>query len=183
MVKHCIIVLFLCVGLGSAWAAELREIELRDGSVLRGEIVSLENGTYTIRSDSLGEMRISASDVRVIRFAPPDRLPAPESATAAQREHPESDDINQPVEDLQHSGDLHRQLDDVQRSLATDDSIMQIITSLHDDPDVQSVLSDPKVMQAMQTGDLPALMANPKLMELLANPKIQEIQRRSARNR
>lgn len=188
MARSLVFAFFLCVCLGSAQAVELREIELRDGTVLRGEIVSLENGNYTIRSSSLGEIRVPASDVRVIRFPPappvppsiPHRVAAPDGATPRQGGDSDSADVGQQVEDLRRSGDLHGQLEGVQQSLGNDDSIMEIIQSLQDDPELKAVLNDPEIMQAVQAGDVQALMANPKFMALLNNPKIQEIQRRSA---
>jgi hypothetical protein len=190
MTKY-VIVLCLCLSLAPAWAADLREIELRDGSTVRGEIVSLQNGNYTIRSQSLGELTIPASDVRVIRLlsqgAGPsvagDPVPASARAGGAQGEREPSDNPDKQGEALGRSDDVKRQVEEAQRSLAADDSIMETITSLQNDPEVQAVLSDPQVMQAVEAGDLATLMANPKFVELLSNPKVQEIQRRSGMDR
>ena len=191
MTKHVVIILLFWAWLAPAWGAEFREIELRDGTVLRGEIVSLQDGIYTIRSESLGETRISASEVRVIRFpsggsgpsAAGDRARARSRAGKRQEELQESDRPGQPREELNQAGDVHKKVEEIQRSLAADDSLVEIITSLGDDPEVQAVLSDPQLMQAVESGDLPTLMASPKFMDLLANPKIQEIQSRRSSNR
>jgi hypothetical protein len=51
----------------SAFAGGLREIELRDGSIITGDVVSLSNGIYTIKSESLGTIKIEESKVNVIR--------------------------------------------------------------------------------------------------------------------
>jgi len=51
----------------SVFAGGLREIELRDGSSITGEVVSLNNGIYTIKSESLGTVKIEESKVSVIR--------------------------------------------------------------------------------------------------------------------
>ena len=48
-------------------AAEVREIELTDGSVITGEIVSLSGGVYTIRSAAIGTVQVEESKVRTIR--------------------------------------------------------------------------------------------------------------------
>ncbi len=48
-------------------AGEMREIELRDGSSITGEVVSLSKGIYTIKSESLGTVKIEESKVNVIR--------------------------------------------------------------------------------------------------------------------
>jgi hypothetical protein len=184
------IVLFFCLSLAPAWAVDVREIELRDGTVLRGEIVSLQNGTYTIRSQSLGDVKIAAANVRVIRFpsgptgpsAAGERAPAPAGAGEVQGERNSADNLGKQGEAPGRSDDVQRQVEEVQRSLAADDSTMQIITSLQNDPEVQAVLSDPQIMQAVEAGDVATLMANPKFLELLRNPKVQEIERRSGTN-
>ena len=49
-------------------AAETQEIELTDGSVITGEVVSLSGGIYTIRSAALGTLRLEASKISVIRL-------------------------------------------------------------------------------------------------------------------
>jgi hypothetical protein len=174
MCKRTVIVLLLWAWLGTAWGADVREIELRDGTVLRGEIVLLDDGTYTIRSESLGETRIAASEVRVIRFPAQGTGPAAVGDSAPAGARPESEEPGEPP----RAGDVKREVEEIQRSLAGDGSLMDIITSLGDDPEVQAVLSDPRLMQAVQSGDLSTLMASPKFMDLLANPRIQEIQGR-----
>jgi hypothetical protein len=52
---------------GNTYAGSTREIELKDGSIITGEVVSLSNGMYTIKSDSLGTIKIQESKVSVIR--------------------------------------------------------------------------------------------------------------------
>jgi hypothetical protein len=58
--KHLIIALFFLLGvsIGNALAGEIKEIELTDGSVIYGEIVSFSGGTFTLRSESFGTMRV-----------------------------------------------------------------------------------------------------------------------------
>lgn len=53
---------------GLAAAAETRIIELTDGSTLTGEVVSLADGVYTVRSNALGTIKINEAKVRAIRL-------------------------------------------------------------------------------------------------------------------
>src|SRR5208337_524948 len=53
--------------------------------------------------------------------------------------------------------------------------IMELILSLQNDPDMQTILSDPSVMQAVQAGDTGALMNNPVFLKLINNPRVREI--------
>ena len=125
--------------------AEPREIELDDGSVLRGEIVSLQDNVLTLKSDTLGLVKMDASRIRNIRMKPG-------SSDGA--------------------GDQFKEL---QASMMNDPRIMAMISSLQNNPDVQEVLRDTELMQAISAGDIGALLSNPKIIKLLNNPKIQEI--------
>ena len=42
-----------------AYCGQISRIELTDGSVINGEIISFADGMYDISTDSLGEMKIS----------------------------------------------------------------------------------------------------------------------------
>jgi hypothetical protein len=133
-------------------AAEMREIELSDGSVITGEVVSLSGGIYTVRSSTLGTLRIEASKVRVIR------LPG----SAAPRD----------------AGSQAKSLED---KMLGDSDIMETIRVLQNDPDFQQILQDPEIMKAVQTGDFDALMNNPKFMKLLNKQAVQDINKKLAR--
>ena len=139
---------------GPARAGEVREIELKDGSIITGEVVSLNNGIYTIKSGTLGTLKVEESKVNVIRPKSPPRGPG-----AAQN--------NTGIEatSLQHK-------------LMSDQEIMSMILSLQNDPDFKKLLEDPEVMKAVSEGDVAALTANPKFMKLLGNPTVQEIQKK-----
>ena len=60
-------VLSLIICPGAVFAGEPMHFELSDGSVIQGEILSFENGVYTIRSEVVGTIRIKESGVRTIR--------------------------------------------------------------------------------------------------------------------
>jgi hypothetical protein len=139
---------------GSARAGELREIELKDGSIITGEVVSLNNGIYTIKSDTLGTLKVEESKVRVIRPRSLSQGPG-----AAQN------NTNSNVQTLQHR-------------MMSDQEIMGMIQSLQNDPEFKKLLEDPEIMKAVNAGDVAALTANPKFMKLLDNPTVQEIQKK-----
>jgi hypothetical protein len=140
----------------AAWANELREIELTDGSVLSGEILSLNNGVFTIRTRTLGVITIAESKVRTIREQPV----AGEAAAGP------------------GSGGLSAQARAMQGKMMSDQEIMGLILSLQDDPEFQKILADPEVMGAVSAGDITALTANPRFMQLMNNPTVKKIQRK-----
>ena len=149
----CFVVALSLVG-GSARAGELREIELKDGSIITGEVVSLNNGIYTIKSGTLGTLKVEESKVRVIRPRSLSQGPG-----AAQN------NTNSDVQTLQSR-------------MMSDQEIMGLIQSLQNDPDFKKLLEDPEIMKAVSTCDVAALAANPKFMKLLGNAAVQEIQKK-----
>jgi hypothetical protein len=138
----------------SALAGGPREIELRDGSIITGDVVSLSNGIYTIKSESLGTVKIEESKVNVIR-----PKSSPQGAGASQS-----------------AGGEVRSL---QIKMMSDQEIMGLIQSLQNDPEFKKILEDPDILKAINAGDIPALMANPKFMKLLNNSTVQEIQKKA----
>jgi hypothetical protein len=138
----------------TASAAEIKEIELGDGSVITGEVVSLINGVYTIRTGSLGTLTIEDSKVRSIRM--------PGSTSSSRPSGPSSE-----------AGYLRDKM-------MSDQEVMGMIQSLKDDPQFTKILEDPEIMHAVQSGDTAALMANPKFLQLLNNPTVRDIQQKVA---
>ena len=155
--KRASIGLFILLGIlyGSVFAGELREIELLDGSVILGEIVSFSDGVYTLKSGSLGTVQINESKIRVIRLkshgAPTRELATPSDTPAG------------------------TEVQALQKLMMNDKEIMNIIISLLNDPEFQEILEDPAIINAVNSGNIDALMSNPKFMKLLNNPRIQEI--------
>ncbi len=165
MKRTHIILIFLtmlpAISISIANAGEPAEVELVDGSVVYGEIVSLKNGVYTIDSDSMGSLKISKSKIRAIRFR--------------------SQGVNKDVRENSQKTDKSSNIQDVQKSLLADEDIVKIILSLQDDPKVQEILKDPDLMNSVQTGDIQSLMSNPKFMELLNHPKFKAINKKMAK--
>jgi len=150
------ILIFLSAGV---YAGEFSEIGLIDGSTIYGEILSFNDGIYTIKSSRLGTIKVDESDIREIRV---------QSGTK-NREYasPSNSSINSEVQSLQ-------------TFMQNDQEIMAIIFSLQNDPDFQEIMSDPGILNALNSGDIAALISNPKFMSLMNNHKIQEIQKKLA---
>jgi len=147
-----VILLFLALTAATVVnAAETREIELTDGSVITGEVISLSGGIYKVRSATLGTLRIEASKIRVIRL----------QGSAAP-----SDAVGQA-----------KSLED---KMLGDSEIIGAILALQNDPDLQKTLQDPEIMKAVKTGDIAALMRNPEFMKLLNKQAVQDINKKLA---
>ena len=70
------------------------------------------------------------------------------------------------------------QVQELQQKMLTDEQTMALILSLQNDPEMQALLNDPALLEAVQAVDLSALTANPRFMKLLDNAKVKEIQKR-----
>jgi len=134
-------------------AGELKEIVLTDGSTIVGEIVSMTNGIYTIKTATLGELKIEDSRVEIIR-----------NSSGRQEEN--------------ESASVQQEILAVQQKMLADESIIQVILALQNDPDFQDVLQDESIMMAISSGDFNALMTNPKIVKLMNNSNVQEIKRK-----
>jgi hypothetical protein len=66
--RHFILGIFLSfVLLGQAFAGETKTFDLLDGSIITGEIISYNDGTFTLKSETLGTIRIDEAKIRAIR--------------------------------------------------------------------------------------------------------------------
>lgn len=70
------------------------------------------------------------------------------------------------------------QVQELQREMLGDPGIMALIMALQNDPEMQAILSDPKIVAAVQAGDIGVLFADSRFMKLLDNPRVREIEQR-----
>ena len=126
-------------------------IELNDGSKISGQVIAMSGGVYTIRSESVGMLKIPQSKIRAI--------------------YEENASINSGA----NSGfDLNR----LHSRISADKQLQQSILNLQSDPQIQAILQDEQLIKSIQAQDLDALMSNPKIIELMNNAKIGEITRK-----
>ncbi len=135
-------------------AATAAEIELTDGSVIRAEIVSASAGMYTLKSDSLGTLKVEQSKIKNISLG----------------DHPVTDAKNSSYAPV-----LNEQITAMRNSMTSDPATMDKIFSLEGDPDFQTVLNDATIMNSVNSGDVSALMSNPKFLNLINKPAVQDI--------
>ena len=163
-------ILFLLALFGSPLPASgdtMREIELTDGSILRAEVVSMSNGVYRLRSDTLGEIEIPEPRIKAIRSprveaAPPQMGPEPETAASTAVRVPPTLTPAPSAEGLQ-------------QAFQQDPAAMQKILSLQDDPLVKSILDDADTMRAIEAGDIGILLNDPKIRALMSHPTVQDL--------
>jgi hypothetical protein len=156
MCLNILLVICLFLFITSVSAAELSRIELSDGSVITGRVISFDGTVWIIESGSMGRLKLESSKVVSIRSQP----------SADQRSS------NVP------SGEKQLGKDDIQamqQNILANEQLMTLIMNLHSDPEIQAILTDPEIMNAVNTGDIGTLMANPKFIKLLEKAEIKAI--------
>lgn len=148
------------VGLGlilvhGGLAAEGRVVELRDGSVLVGELVGVDGGHYRIRTPVLGEVELPESEVLAIRSAAGAPAPSPSTSSG--------------------SSDLQGVMASIQRQMAGDPALADAVTALQGNPEIQAVLADPAFTGLILSGNVAALGADPRFLQLMADPAVQAL--------
>jgi len=133
-------------------------IELKDGSRIEGEIQSIENGVYTVLSPSIGTVHVAQSNIVRIVYSGD----TANSAGSAGKSSANDDALTRDIQQLQ-------------TSLAQDPATMQSILSLQSDPQIQAILSDPAIMQAIQEGDYMSLLGNAKIQALESNEHLKQL--------
>ena len=132
-------------------------VTLKDGTVIRGEVKSLQDGVYTVESESAGMLHIRADQVRSIdetdRRAPADTATRPSSAPPSGASA----------------------VDSAKSLISQDPNLLTAVLGLQSEPEVVAALADPSVAKAIADGDYATLASNPKIVALMQNPKVRAI--------
>ncbi|MEI7998165.1 MAG: hypothetical protein WCH62_01485, partial [Candidatus Omnitrophota bacterium] len=136
-----------------AFCEDPQTITLKDGSQIKGELLGLSGGVYTIHTPSFGDIKINSSQVANIGSA----APMPTALQAAP-----DDGLNQRVQAAQ-------------AKLMSNPQMVMQIQQMMQDPELSQLLSDPSITQAVMSHDLKAIQSNPKAQQLINNPKMRAL--------
>ncbi|MCG2713205.1 MAG: hypothetical protein L6416_12915 [Candidatus Omnitrophica bacterium] len=163
--KILILLLFLMMFSVNVFAGQIKEIILTDESVIYGDISSLANGKYSIKTDNFGVIEIEEDKVISIK------------------NKSEGRDISKTdVSNLKFSGSeptepsaVKAGINALKRSMDNDTGTMESISNLQNDPDFMAILNDPVIMSAVEAGDINTLSSNPKFLKLLNHPIVRGV--------
>jgi hypothetical protein len=153
------ILIFSVILLGTqifAYAGQASRVELTDGSVINADVVSLDNGTYTLDAGSLGTIKVDASKIR--------KIESPGESAASSQNTSEGS-----------NSDIQAEMQKYQAQVMNDPQVMGMAQELAKDPQFQEVMNDPQIMEAIKSGNIQVLMSNEKFMNLMNNSKVQDI--------
>ena len=149
---HSLVIAGLLAFSGASPAAT---VLLRDGTVIRGEMQSLQGDVYAIETVSLGTIHVRKEEIRSI-----DEGGGPASAGESS---------------VHGSSPGAGELDATKSRIMQDPKLLASVLALQDDPDVAAVVADPEIAKAMAAGDYAALLNNPKIVALMHNARMREI--------
>jgi hypothetical protein len=139
-------------------ANQLREIVMKDGSVIMAEVLSYQNGVYTLHSANLGKLQVQDSAISSIR------LPG---ETTEENSVPSTGDVaQQPTQ---------RGIQEARETVLSNPGLLEMVLNMQNDPEVQDILQDPEIMALISAGDVQKLETKPKFIKLMENPKIRAL--------
>ncbi len=170
MKKSILCCLFL-LGLSAiGYCGQISRIELTDGSIIQGEIVSLDKGIYTVSTAGSSEVKVEMGKIR--KIVTEETSPAVATGTSPQTANPATSPS---------SGDIKSEMEQAKSKIASNPAILQIIPAIILDPQFQEILKDPEIATAIKSQNIKALMENKKFLSILNNPKFRKIQEKLKR--
>lgn len=159
-----LVVATLLAANGSALAATL---VLKDGAVIHGEIKSLQDDVYTVKTDSLGTLQVQKKDVRSIDHSVGDA----QATSLDSSTHPSATN----AASINGSSPEPAALQAVQSQLTQNPALLSLIEGLQSDPEIQGILNDPEIMSAISAGNYAPLMNHPKIIALTRNANVRAV--------
>jgi hypothetical protein len=143
-----------------AFAGSAKQIALKDGSVIKGELLSFENGIYTVQTDNLGQLKLPEANVLSVAnetFV----VQAPQQGTTAA------------------APSFSNKVSTMQSHIMGNPQAMQAVQAMAEDPDIISMLSDPAFVKqltaAVSDNNVESVAGDPKIQQLMSNPKMQAL--------
>ncbi|MBU0468158.1 MAG: hypothetical protein KKD07_08875 [Candidatus Omnitrophica bacterium] len=164
MKKHTVLTVFLaCLLFTSIVHAQTSQkiITLKDGSIIKGTVVSVENQKYIIDTNNLGKIEVADTDIVSIVSPGTGQVPANQNALG----------------NLGGLGNLGMsgQMQQMQNSLMSDPNMMAEMQAMLQDEEIMALISDPNIMKDLMSNDPSVIQNNPKIMQLMNNPQMQAL--------
>jgi len=163
-------------------AQSVATVTLRDGTLLKGRVSSLQNGLIRLETRQLGTLNVPVSSVQSIVYS----NSGAGSGNGRGRRLNGAGRRSTSMGGTTGRGNGRTQINgaDLQglmQFIAASPELMQSVTALQEDPEIQAVVRDPAIQRAVQSGNLMQLMKNPKILSLLRNRKLKALSQRIAR--
>ena len=147
------------LSLASAAPKKLKIITLKGGSTLKGEVIQLKDGIYTLEILDLGRMNVPESNIQSIT-----------SSETPGSQYSQSDGSNS----LQKA-QVKSQVNQIQKNILSDPGLMIELQNILNDGEVKAMLSDPKLLNDVLSYDPEKIQQNDNVQDLMQNEKMQKL--------
>ena len=179
-------IFIFCIGLlitsQLCFAAGSSRITLNDGTTIFGKVVGMSDGVYKIQTETMGEISINSDNVVEISSGNTSKKPSIgiiDGSANRQSSYPSysnnSGNYGSSSYKTNNYADKQQDVNTMVQSLMMDENYMNKIMQLGTSEEMQSILNDPEVMEAIQSGDYDFLMNNSKMNDLMNSSGIQDI--------
>ena len=172
---------FLLSVSGLSLAASPKVITLSDGSVIKGEIIKMDKGIYTIKTENLGEVQVE--EEKVISISAQAQTIIQKGVDNTTSQGSQNSSLKDQAQSTQkavastssQSSSFKDQAQQIQGQVMGNQEIMGKIQSLLDDPQIKQIISDPNLLKDIMTYDEETIRNNANVQQLLNNPRIQNL--------
>ncbi len=154
-----ILSLFIIFSCSSLVFAQEKIIELKDGVVLQGKVLSKDSEFYKISTRTLGAVLVKDSDIVSIKAAPP------QSQTGDKK----AQDAGPGKIDLQPDAQLY------QENIINNPELLESMKTLSQDEELTELLADPEVKAAIMNHDVEFLRNNEKFQKFMNNELLHKV--------
>lgn len=164
------LVMFLIVILPvhTVFAASAKQIALKDGSVIKGKLISFEGGIYTVQTENLGRLQLAEGNVvAVVSEGAVSAVPSQGAVT----QQPSQGGVGNPG--------FSNQVSAMQNQIMSNPQTMQTIQAMMQDPEITAMMADPNFMKdltaAVSSNDPQSIASNPNIQKLMSNPQMRSL--------
>ena len=153
--KTCLLSLvFSLLFVATTWAESSRTIVLKDGSHIKGNILSLSDHIYMIETLTMGKIEVHEENILSI-LSSESGIEAPSGNGQGQN--------------------FQAQMGQMQQNILQNPEMMTAIMGLAQDPEIMAILNDPQLLNDIMNSNVQGLENNPKVQELMNHPKMQGV--------
>ena len=167
------------------YAQSMRIITLKDGSKIKGKLIQVQDSIYTIETNHLGVINLHESNIIAITSEKhpqdshnnqdPQQQQFEESGEAKSKEQSGQIDFSEYNTQGLSQQDFQNSIQQFQQEFLSDEETVSSIQTLLKNPEVNSILSDPNLLQDVMSFDPQQIQSNPKVHQLMENPQMIEI--------
>ena len=178
-----------CLFAVMAFAGPAQIIRLKDQSTVRGEILSMQKGVYSVKTAALGTLQIPADQVLAIiseemptaesapvriREGRPGNMPTATSPANTRRTE-KKPLASEPASVPQDSAGLQQDVSGRVQSMMMDKQFSEQVMGLSENKNMEDVLGDQETMNQINSGDYEGLMNNEKIKNLMESSDIKSL--------